>query len=178
MGGMTAPASGPAWLAQLAADRAPPPPPWWPPAPGWWLLAAAVLLLVILAAVFGRRAWEALSTGPRALRRATLRELGRLEQAADDAALARGIEHLMRRYAVARFGRAAVAQLSGEAWLAFVVGHGAADWAGESGRALLRAAYGGQASADRARWLGGARAFVTARPVKADQKADPAKARA
>ena len=172
MGGMTAPPSAAGWLAQLAADRAPPPPGWWPPASGWWLLGALLLAAAALATGFGRRWWR--QRGGRALRRSALDELQRLERGgAADAVLARELESLMRRYALARFGRDAVARLSGEAWLAFVVAHGAAGWAGDSGRALLRAAYGGAAHgggaarAERARWIGGARAFVQAPVAKA-----------
>ena len=82
---------------------------------------------------------------------------------ADDNALARELEHLLRRYAVARFGHDAVANLTGERWITFVVQHGAAEWSGITGASLLRAAYGGSADTDRARWLTGARAFVKCR---------------
>ena len=69
---------------------------------------------------------------------------------------------------VVRYGRDTVAALSGEAWIDFVVRHGGSDWAGDSGRALLRCAYGAQAAmheapaspGHRERWLRGARAFV------------------
>lgn len=163
---MTAPPPAATWLSQLAADRAPPPPGWLPPAPGWWVLGALLLVATALAAWFGRRWWR--QRASRTLRRIALGELQRLERdTVDDAALARELESLMRRYAVARFGRDAVAQLSGESWLAFVVEHGAAGWAGDSGRALLRAAYGGAARAERERWIGGARAFVQAPVPKA-----------
>ncbi|HEV7813721.1 MAG TPA: DUF4381 domain-containing protein [Janthinobacterium sp.] len=152
MGGMT-----PDWLAQLAPPHAPGAPGWWPPAPGWWGLLA-LALLTIAAAVYARRR-------PRArLRRAALRELALLEaQAGGDADLARKLEHLVRRYAVVRFGRDAVANLSGARWIDFVVAHGGADWAGDSGAALLQAAYGGAVQAQRARWLSGARGFFRAR---------------
>jgi hypothetical protein len=144
----------PDWLAQLAPPHAPPPPGWWPPAPGWWILA--ILLIAALAALIY---WW---TRPNMrLRRAALREFKRLQaSAADDADLARGLEHLVRRYAISRFGREPVAVLSGERWLAFVIAHGGAAWAGDAGSSLLRAAYGGTAQADRARWLAGARAFL------------------
>jgi hypothetical protein len=149
------------WLSQLAPDRAPPPPPLWPPAPGW--LALALLLALGGAFAWGWRRWRR-QRGPslRGWRRIALRELARLEAAAaDDATLARRLQQLLRRYALARYGRAAVAGLSGEAWLAFVVAHGGADWAGAVGAALLRCAWGGAgAGAERERWLGGARAFI------------------
>ncbi len=94
----------------------------------------------------------------RRLRRIALRELRQLEDgSADDAALARGLEHLLRRYAVARFGREPVARLSGEPWIAFVVARGGAALAGEPGRDLLRAAYGGKGGASREMWVKSAR---------------------
>ncbi|MDR3419291.1 MAG: DUF4381 domain-containing protein, partial [Nevskia sp.] len=80
-----------------------------------------------------------------------------------DAALACDLEHLLRRYAVAHFGREPVARLSGERWIDFVVAHGGAALAGEPGRDLLRAAYGGSGGASRAQWLDGARNFLRGR---------------
>ena len=148
-------------LAQLAPAHAPAPPGLWPPAPGWWGLA--VLLLAAAALVL----W--LRHPARRLRLAALRELRQLEQGGvDDAALARGLEHLLRRYAVARFGREPVARLSGEPWIAFVAAHGGAALSGEPGRELLHAAYGGQGGTSRAPpnrtvWLSGTRGFLTGR---------------
>lgn len=147
----------PEWLAQLAPPHAPPPASWWPLAPGWWGLAILIVAIIAGALVWWRRR-------PVRLRRAALRELKQLEaNAADDAALARGLQQLVRRFAVARFGRAAVAGLSGERWIGFVVAHGGTDWAGETGAGLLQAAYGGVARSERARWISGARAFLKTR---------------
>lgn len=144
-------------LSQLAPAHAPPAPGWWPPAPGWWLLA--VLLLAAAAAL---TLW--LRRPSRRLRRIALRELKQLERTgADDATLARGLEHLLRRYAVARFGREPVARLSGERWIDFVAAHGGKALAGAPGRELLRAAYGGGGDADREQWLSGARDFLRGR---------------
>lgn len=144
----------PGWLSQLAPPHAPPPPGWWPPAPGWWVLAIALFIAVAALVHWNRRPAVR-------LRRIALRELKGLEQAGlADRELAQQLEHLLRRYAVARFGRDAVAGLSGERWIAFVVAHGAGEWDGGSGAGLLRAAWGGMADADRARWLAGARAFL------------------
>lgn len=152
MGGVTAD-----WLAQLAPPHAPPPPGWWPLAPGWWGL---LILLAAMVAVFVY--WR--QRRPVRLRRAALRELKALRTTvSDDSALARELEHLLRRYAVARFGRDAVAALCGERWIAFVVAHGGAAWSGDSGAGLLRAAYGGRAAADRAAWLQGAEQLIRQR---------------
>jgi hypothetical protein len=98
----------------------------------------------------------------RRLNRLALRELKRIEQSTcDDAALARDLEHLLRRYALTRFGRDPVARLTGADWIAFVVAHGGSTWQGDNGLNLLRAAYGGQVTdVDRVSWIAGARTFV------------------
>lgn len=152
MGGLNAD-----WLTQLAPAHAPAPPGWWPPAPGWWGLAL-LLGLIAAALVYG------LQRPSVRVRRAALRELKRLEDGPnDDVRLAGELEQLMRRYAVAAYGREAAARLAGPAWLDFVVAHGGKELAGTAGQSLLRAAYGGSVEADRARWLKGARGFLRAR---------------
>lgn len=146
------------WLSQLAPAHAPPPPGWWPPAPGWWAVVVLFLLATAVVVMLLRR------KPPARPHRHALRELQRLEAARiDDAQLAHELEQLMRRYAVAVYGREAVARLNGEDWLAFVVEHGGPELAGETGRGLLRAAYGGAFEADRSRWLAGARGFLRRR---------------
>lgn len=143
-----------AWLAELAPAHAPAAPGWWPLAPGWWVVSALILISIAY--------WQ---TRPSVrLRRIALRDLERLEElASDDQALAIAIENLLRRYALARFGRAAVAGLSGERWVGFVVAHGGHAWAGTAGSDLLRAAWGSAVEADRGAWLSGARDFLKAR---------------
>lgn len=165
----------PTLLAQLAPDRAPPPLGWWPLAPGWWGLVA-LLLLGLALAVWARK--RARQPSIKRWQRVALRELAQLQRAShqpgsDDSQLAREVQQLLRRYAIARHGREAVASLSGDAWLAFVVRNGGRDWVGDSGQALLRCAYGGPAatrdgavsSIDRERWLSGARAFIQSKRV-------------
>lgn len=148
-GGMT-----PDWLSQLAAAHAPPPPGWWPPAPGWWILA----VLLLAGAAAGLWWWR---DPYRRSRRAALRELRAIRaQEPDLVASARAIESLLRRFAVAVFGGAQVARLTGDAWLAFVAAQGGAQLAGEAGRSLLSTAFGGGASGDRDSWIAGADAFV------------------
>lgn len=149
LGGMT-----PNWISQLAPAHAPPPPGWWPPAPGWWV--AAALLLAAVAAVAWR--WR---DPYRRSRRAALRELRAIRaEESDPAASARAIESLLRRFAVAVFGGAQVARLTGDSWLAFVAARGGAPLAGEAGRSLLATAFGGGASDQRDSWIAGAEAFV------------------
>ena len=154
------------WLSQLAPPHAPPPPGWWPPGPGWWLLAAAAVALLVACAWLRMR--------PQALRRRwALRELRRIRIAMDVAGIgseaadavsladsARAIESLLRRYALAVFGRAEVARLSGRAWLGFLQQHGAAALSEEAGQSLLRAAFGGAVHDHRQAWLTGAEAFL------------------
>jgi hypothetical protein len=144
----------PNWLTALAPAHAPPPPPVWPPSPGWWILAG--LTAAVVAGALGW--WRA----PRLRRRrGALRELRRIRAAAaDPQTSARAIESLLRRYAMAVFGRDRVARLTGEAWLAFLGEEGATALAGASGRALLGAAFGDHPLDQRAEWLAGAEAFV------------------
>ena len=113
-------------LEQLAPDRAPPPLGWWPLAPGWWGLMGLLLLALALAAWLRKRRQQ---PSVKRWQLAALRELAQLHAADNDATLARGLQLLLRRYAIARYGREAVAALSGEAWIAFVVRHGGSDWA-------------------------------------------------
>ena len=152
MGGVT-----PDWLSQLAPAHAPAPAGWWPLAPGWWILLIILSFIVFLLIYWQRRPAVR-------LRRIALRELKNLQaEIVDDIVLARELEHLLRRYAVARFGRDSVAGLSGERWLAFIVENGGSALSGESGASLLCAAYGGSATAARSLWLSGAQAFIRGR---------------
>jgi uncharacterized protein DUF4381 len=142
------------WLKQLAPGHAPSPPGWWPPAPGWW--GVAVLCIVVAVALF----WWARDPR-RALRRTALRQL-RLIQAsdADGAAVARGIQNLLRRYALTVFGHEQVAKLTGESWLRFMIAHGGGPLTGASGRSLLTAAFGNYVGDDRDQWAAGAEGFI------------------
>jgi hypothetical protein len=144
----------PSWLSQLAPAHAPPPPGWWPPAPGWWLLAVLLLAAAVTAVWWWRDPYHR-------SRRAALRELRAIR--ADDSdvvASARAIESVLRRFAIAVFGTARVARLTGDAWLAFVAAQGGAALAGEAGQSLLATAFGGGVSGDREGWIAGADAFV------------------
>ncbi|HEB97008.1 MAG TPA: DUF4381 domain-containing protein [Sedimenticola thiotaurini] len=90
---------------------------WWPPAAGWWIGAALVILVVLLLVSLVRylvryppgswkqEAWAAL----RHLR--SRRHTLTPKQAASE------LSELLRRIAIARFGRARAARLSGEEWL-------------------------------------------------------------
>jgi hypothetical protein len=142
------------WLSQLAPDHAPPPASWWPPAPGWWVLAALIVLLL----VFTVR-W--LRSRARSMRRSALEELRLIRKSdADGPAVARAIENLLRRYAIAVFGSARVAKLSGESWLKFVAAEGGAALAGAAGSSLLVAAFGNHPADDREQWFAAAESFI------------------
>jgi len=144
----------PDWLSQLAPAHAPPPPGWWPPAPGWWVLAVLLLAAAAAAIVWWRDPY-------RRSRRAALRELRVIRAEEPDlVASARAIESLLRRFAIAVFGTARVARLTGDAWLAFVAAQGGSLLSGEAGRSLLATAFGGGSSGDRECWIAGADEFV------------------
>ena len=144
----------PNWLSQLAPGHAPPPPGWWPPAPGWWLLAA-----LLLAATAGATWWW--RDPYLRSQRAALRELRAIRAAQSDVVTsARAIESLLRRFALAVFGSAEVARLTGDAWLTFVAARGGHALAGEAGRSLLATAFGGRGGDERECWIAAADAFV------------------
>jgi Domain of unknown function (DUF4381) len=145
------------WLDQLAPEHAPLPPPWWPPALGWWAVVALCLLAPVLVLAwrhFYRRARRGTA------RSAALLELRRIRTQAESD-VAGQIQRLLRRYALTVFGPDRVAPLTGEAWLDFLTRHGGERFAGEDGRAMLRAAYGmGAVATQREAWLAAAEAFI------------------
>lgn len=145
----------PAWLNRLAPAHAPPAPAWWPPALGWWVSGALVLVAASLLAWWWGR------DPHRRRRRSALRELKRIRASRDESpVLARAIENVLRRFAMAVYGAERVAGLGGEAWLRFVGAEGGERLAGDTGRGLLAAAFGGRAHDDRERWLTAAADFV------------------
>jgi hypothetical protein len=161
------------WLDQLAPEHAPPPPGWWPPAPGWWLLALLIVALIVVAVVMWRNP-------RRRLRRATLRELGRIRarRDADVTVVAQAVQNLLRRYALAAFGAERVARLNGTAWLQFLDEHSGAAFAGGRGESLLSSSYGAASpddtAADRAAWFAAAEQFVrraARKPPRASRRA-------
>ncbi len=101
-------------LAQLKDIHLPPPVGWWPPAPGWWLLATALLMALIWA---GSWLWKRYRGGR--ARREALRRLDLLRDA-EPHLLPTEVARLLRQLAIARYGRAEVAPLTGAAWLQFL----------------------------------------------------------
>jgi Domain of unknown function (DUF4381) len=150
------------WLAQLAPSHAPPAPGWLPPAPGWW--GAAALAILCTAALVSIVKWW--RRPRRRFQRAALRELRRIRASeVEGSAAAWAIESLLRRYAVALYGRERVAALTGSAWLEFARAAGAAKLSGEAGRSLLAAAFGPPAAADREGWMEAAAEFIRRAPA-------------
>lgn len=109
---------------------------WWPPAPGWYALLA---LLVAVGARVGWRAWK--SWRAKAYRRAALRELTSMRDASAIAAL-------LRRTALARVPRPAVAAMTGAAWADWLDAHGNAPMSPDV-RAVLEAGVYGRGVAER-----------------------------
>lgn len=156
----------PNWLTQLAPGHAPPAPGLWPPAPGWWGIGALIVVALAVTAWWWRR------DPHRRRRRSALRELRRIRAAdAETPVLARSIENVLRRFALAVYGSERVAGLGGEAWLRFVGAEGGQPLGGACGRALLAVAFGGRAHDDRERWLTGAVAFVRNAARRAEKAA-------
>jgi hypothetical protein len=142
------------WLTQLAPDHAPAAVGWWPPAPGWWVVTVLCIALVVGVV-------RVLRDPRRALRRAAMRQLQVIRVSdADGAAVARATQNLIRRYALAVFGRERVAKLTGEAWLSFVMDAGGDALAGAPGRSMLAAAFGNSGADDRVQWIAGAEGFI------------------
>jgi hypothetical protein len=133
-------------LSNLRGYHWPEPVSWWPPAPGWWLLA--VLLVALTALLIQRITQRRRRLTPA---RTALAELAALratyDRRPDDAAFARGISQLLRRFALARFPRREVAGLAGKEWLAFLDAHGGnGAFCDGPGRALIEAPYGARAT--------------------------------
>ena len=111
---MAAPASAASTQGPVLRDiHLPPDPSFWPPAPGWWLLAALILAGLVLAAWGWRRHRRTLHRRQRMLRQLE-QVMTQYRQDGDAAALAGGIQQLLRR--VARQRVPAAAQQRGEAW--------------------------------------------------------------
>lgn len=91
----------------------------WPPAIGWWFLLATFVILVCLAIYWLYRRWR----GNR-YRREAMRELAQLradyQQHGDDGVYITELQLLLKRVALTRFPREAVAHLTGESWVAFL----------------------------------------------------------
>jgi len=94
---------------------------WWPPGPGWWLIGVTAILAV--AAL-----WMLLSYRERPLvtakwqrdARRRLRSLRRRQTQMNTKEVAGELSELLRRIAMARFGRDSCAGLVGEEWITWL----------------------------------------------------------
>ncbi|MEE2679227.1 MAG: DUF4381 domain-containing protein [Myxococcota bacterium] len=133
----------------------------WPLAPGWWALLAGALSVAAIAGFVVRRRRQS-------VRRAALRELDAAQRefgsTGDTAALAVSLSSTLRRVALARFARAAVAGLHGDEWLGFLAANGpAGGFPAEVGTSIERAVYADPRSTsqrDGEAWLAAARAWI------------------
>ncbi len=126
-------------LTELRDIHLPDAVPLWPPAPGWWIAFGAGVLVIVALALY-------LRARRRSLRRAALTELERVRASfriTDDVGvLARGLSALLRRTALARFGRRTVAGLHGSQWLDFLDDSAAPNgFPAEIGEAMTVATY-------------------------------------
>ena len=129
-------------LEQLRDIHLPEPVSWWPPAPGWWILAILFLGLIAACSLWYR------SPSLRAYRQArkelsNLREQHKVFQ--DDVTLVTELSVLLRRYALAVFGRKRVASLIGDVWMTFLNKKGkTVGFTEGAGKVLLTVPYGGR----------------------------------
>lgn len=135
-------------LAALRPLHLPEPVGWWPPAPLWWLLAVLLLAATALAL---RALWRHYRRNR--YRRAALRALEAAWQESERGGAARlfaaRASALLRRAALARYGHARVAALTGRAWLEFLDGSARMQGFAEGpGAALAVAAYDPSAHCD------------------------------
>ena len=83
---------------------------WWPLAPGWYVVLGIGIILLLFLIYRAWKQWRA-----NAYRRAALRELGSVEEAA-------AIAELLRRTALAIEPRSVIAGLTGPAWPDWLTG--------------------------------------------------------
>ncbi len=106
-------------LQNLHDIISPQPVAWLPPAPGWYALGFSLFLLCSWFAVQKYLAWKR-----NHYRREALKELGELEKQLADRAqyqhILRQLPELVKRTAIAAYGRSRVASLTGNDWLVFL----------------------------------------------------------
>ncbi len=166
---MTPPTIDPAQLP-LRDIHLPAPIPWWPPAPGWWLLLGLLLLGLLLYALWrwiqrrrllitlAHQEWKSIEA--------------RFQASGNHQQLAAELSALLRRVALARFPRAEVAALSGEAWLEFLdQTNPQRPFSQGAGRAITEWAYDPKAQGDDAALLNLCRTWINKPPCPNKGKA-------
>ena len=130
-------------LSDMRDIHLPDPVSFWPPAPGWWITLILVIGLIALS-VWAFRQFRI----PKAFRTARHELQGLRESYAanqQDRTLTLGLSHLLRRYAMAIYGRERVAGLTGLKWLDFLNEKGlTSQFTDGAGRVLVSAPYGSQ----------------------------------
>lgn len=126
---------------QLRDIHGPDPVGWWPVAPGWWLALGALLAALLAWRLIERRRRRVFKDWRMDARR-RLQRLARRVGKDDPKVIAGELSELLRRIAMARYGRNACAGLAGDAWLAWLRDHDPSgfDWT-EQGRRLLDLPY-------------------------------------
>lgn len=109
----------PTSLQNLHDIVTPAPTPWLPPAPGWYAVGFSLLLLFCWVAVQKYLRWRR-----NTYRREALTELselaGQMEDSAAYGQVLPQLPQLVKRTAIAAYGRSMVASLSGDDWLEFL----------------------------------------------------------
>ncbi len=91
--------------------------PWWPLAPGYWLILLAVIALIwLIRALWRRSDW-------RVDAKEQFTQLKRQRHRLTHKAFIAAFSELLRRIAMARYGREACAGLHGSAWLEWLEAH-------------------------------------------------------
>jgi len=93
---------------------------WWPLAPGWWISAALFLLTAVALYLVARHLIRYPPGSWRREAQVALRDLWRQRNQLSQKESAARLSVLLRRIAIARFGREKTASISGFEWLAWL----------------------------------------------------------
>ena len=117
----------------------------WPPAPGWWLLLAATIITIIIARFLIIHYKQKEHRQKLSWRKDARRQLKFLKQKLDNTngkATTSQLSELVRRIAIARFGRKPCAGLHGNNWLVWLTQHDPNNFDWENhGAALITLTY-------------------------------------
>jgi hypothetical protein len=115
---------------------------WWPPAAGWWIAGGLLLLVATLLFLWIRHLIHYPPGSWRNEARKALSDLRRRRYQLTSKDAAGALSELLRRIAIARFGRHGQASLSGEEWLLWLQQNdpNGFNW-GDRGQVLLSLPY-------------------------------------